>query len=753
MKKKYKRAGTTSERQDYRKGGYVGDSERVKLFGGMTAAMGADFSRQLSNAGFCNLNFSGIDFSNISIPTNTPAPKPEAAPAPAPAPAQAPIFTAPVTPVQQQTQNNNTFTQGQSTIGRGDVGTTAGGTVGGVKLFSGMRIGGTKVAEGTLKPEDIKRKRQDLETQAAGRGVQATPMQVQTLAGQAGQGEITPGVGQLAGVETVTGTTGQVQAPEQVSTITTPSQAAQPQQLTPAQIGTVETVTAEPTQAAVGTVSDRAVAEKVDVSTVPTITGVDVEIEQGALADNISAQMSPEAVAQAAQVNGLDVRKVTRAKEELRNAGIDEITISELGNDPAALENRLMNLTDKERGLVAGLPEEALVSTQMNTLLAGIEQGTVPAWARPAVAQVDAILAQRGLEASTVGRDALLNTIIQSAIPIAQSNAKAIQTSLAQERATEAQVALKEAEFRQQAALTNANNEFKLDLAQFSADQQTNLFNSKFLQTISLAEATNDQQATLQNAAFLSQANLAQASIDQQRQINNAKAFLQMDMANLSAEQQSRVIESQQKQQVALSNAAAQNAARQFNATSENQVNQFMATLAADTEKFNTTQMNAIQQFNVTQANAASARDSQRLFDLEKFNTGIRNQIEQFNSAIENNRREFNAKNSLAIAQSNAQWRRQIATADTAAINAAAEQAVKQNFQLTSQAQAALWQDLRDEAHNAFVASRKDKDIVAQLTAEFLSGSYANKESMSSNFKVLQSLISNLTNYSVGNVI
>ena len=46
-----------------------------------------------------------------------------------------------------------------------------------------------------------------------------------------------------------------------------------------------------------------------------------------------------------------------------------------------------MNLTDKDRGLVAGLPEEALVSTQMNTLLTGIEQGTVPAWARPAVAQ------------------------------------------------------------------------------------------------------------------------------------------------------------------------------------------------------------------------------------------------------------------------------------------------------------------------------------------------------------------------------
>ena len=742
MKKKYKRAGTTSERQDFRQGGYVGDGKRVKKYLAGAIVYPSDF-----NFNFDLSNFSAVP--NISIPTNTPAPKPEAPPEPAPAP----IFTAPVTPVQQQTQNNNTFTQGQSTIGRGDVGSSAGGKVGGTKIgIFGARIGGTTVDKGNLSPQAIDRKRKDLETQAAGLGVQATPMQVQTLAGQVTQGEIQPGTGDLGGLQTVTGTTGQTQTPEQVSTAT-PSQAAQPQQVAPAQIGAVETVTAAPTQAAVGTVSDKSVAEKVDVSTVPTITGVDVDIKEGALTDRVVAQMSPEAVAQAAQVNGLDVRRVTRAKEELRNAGIDEITIAELGNDPTALENRLMNLSDKDRGLVAGLPEEALISTQMNSLLSGIEQGTVPVWARPAVAQVDAILAQRGLEASTVGRDALLNTIIQSALPIAQDNARAIQTSLAQERATEAQVAIKDAEFRQQTALTNANNVFKLDLAQFSADQQTALANSKFLQTVSLVEANNDQQAVIQNAALLSQANLAQATIDQQRQINNAKAFLQMDMANLNAEQQTNVLNAQQTQQAALSNAAAQNAARQFNATSENQVNQFMATLAADTEKFNTTQMNAIQQFNASQANAAAARDSQRSFDLEKFNTGIKNQIEQFNSALENNRREFNAKNSLAIAQSNAQWRRQIATADTAAINAAAEQAVKQNFQLTSQAQAALWQDLRDEAHNAFVASRKDKDIVAQLTAEFLSGSYANKESMSSNFKVLQSLISNLTNYSVGNVI
>ena len=191
---------------------------------------------------------------------------------------------------------------------------------------------------------------------------------------------------------------------------------------------------------------------QIDIATVAPIEGVDVTPVEGAVAQRVVAQMSPEAIAEAAEVSGLDVRRVTRAKEELRTAGIDEVTIAQLGNDPKALEEQLMNLTDAQRGLVEGLPEEALVSTQMNTLLAGIEEGNIPTWARPAVAQVDAILAERGMSASTVGRDALVNTIIQSALPIAQQNAQAIQASIAQERGIEAQVAIEEAKFNQQTA-------------------------------------------------------------------------------------------------------------------------------------------------------------------------------------------------------------------------------------------------------------------------------------------------------------
>ena len=65
MKKKYKRAGTTSERQDYRKGGYVGDGKRVKKY----------LAGEIKYPSNFNFDFSGVNFSpipNISIPTNTP---------------------------------------------------------------------------------------------------------------------------------------------------------------------------------------------------------------------------------------------------------------------------------------------------------------------------------------------------------------------------------------------------------------------------------------------------------------------------------------------------------------------------------------------------------------------------------------------------------------------------------------------------------------------------------------------------------
>jgi hypothetical protein len=470
-------------------------------------------------------------------------------------------------------------------------------------------------------------------------------------------------------------------------------------------------------EAAKGVVSDQAIAQAAGVERVPTIEAAQVEIPEGALTERIIGVISPEAKAKAAEVAGTSLARITRAKKQLLNAGLSQEDIIELGNDPETLEARLLDFTESERGLIEGLPEEALVSNQLDSLLSGIEEGEVPAWAKPAVASVEQMLAQRGMSASTVGRDSLLNAIIQSAIPLAQANAQAIQQSVSQQKSIEAQAEIQNAQFRQQTALTNAQNVFNMDMAQFNSDQQIALSNSKFLQTVGITNASMEQQGIIQDAVLMSQANLAEADFYQKTQIQNAQAFLQMDLTNLNNQQQANVLKSQQEQQRILSNQAAQNAAAQFNATSENQTNQFMANLSAQTQQFNASQMNAMSQFNASQKNAAEARRAQRDVELNKFNAQLLTQVDQFNAQQDFTRNQWNAANSAAVEASNVQWRRNANTVNTAAQNQINMQNAMNAFNLSSQSLSFMWQELRDQADFDFRASENDQNRQVQLLA------------------------------------
>ena len=510
---------------------------------------------------------------------------------------------------------------------------------------------------------------------------------------------------------------------EKVSTISGIDTVAAPAPITAGTMEAEQVTTAPTVTAAQTTVDDNALATTAGVARVPVIEGADVTIREGALTDRVVGVLSPEAMATAAQASGTTLARVSRAKKQLRTAGLDEAAITALGENPEALEDRLTDFTEAQRGVIEGLPEEALVSNQVDSLLKGIENGEIPTWASPAVAAVEQMLAQRGLEASSVGRDGLVNAIIQSSIPIAQANAQAIQQSVAQEKTLIAQEELANAQLRQQTALQNASNVFQLDIAQFSADQQTALSNSKFLQTVSIAEASNDQQATIQNAILMSQANIAEADFNTKLAIDNAKAFLQTDLANLNATQQVNILRAQQEQQRLLSNQAATNVAAQFNATSQNQINQYMASLAAQIDQYNASQYNASVQFNAQAINAANARDAQRVTDVNKANAAIVNQVAQFNEQLEFNRAQWNAANAQAVVNSNTDWRRKANLANTAAQNAVNQQNVANAFQLSTQAQAFLWQELRDQADYDFkfadnTANRKVQAMIAAASTE-----------------------------------
>ena len=531
--------------------------------------------------------------------------------------------------------------------------------------------------------------------------------------------EVTP-IRKLEEGEEVKATTAEEVTPETVTTVSDVQTADDAREITAADMEAQTVSEQVDVAAAQGQVSDDAIAQAAGVDRVSPIDAAEVEIEQGAIANRVVGQLSPEVKAQAAQNAGTSLARVTRAKKQLRNAGLSESDILELGSDPEALEDRLTDFTEEQRGVIEGLPEQALVSNQLDSLLSGIEEGEIPAWARPAVASVEAMLARRGLSASSVGRDNLFNAIIQSSIPLAQSNAQAIQQAVAQQRGIEAQAAEADAQRKQQVVLENANKVFNLNMAQFNADQQRELSNSKFLQTVSLTESSNRQQAAIQDAVLMSQANLQEAGFNQQAQIRNAQTFLQMDLQNLNNNQQAVVLSAQQEQQRVLSNQSANNAAQQFNAVSENQTNQFMASLENQINQYNSSQQNAMKQFNATQQNAAAARNANRQADINKFNAQLLTQVDQFNSQQQFARDQFNAQNAAAVEASNVQWRRQTNLANTAMQNQINMQNAQNAFQMSAQAQANLWQELRDQADFDFRATENDQDRIAQIIATAL---------------------------------
>jgi hypothetical protein len=190
--------------------------------------------------------------------------------------------------------------------------------------------------------------------------------------------------------------------------------------------------------------------------------------------------------------------------------------------------------------------------------------------------------------------------------------------------------------------------------------------------------------------AQMSQMELTNLNNRQQAAVQNAQSFLQMDMANLSNEQQSVMFDAQSRVQALLSDQAATNAARQFNASSQNQTDQYFANLATQVSQFNATQSNAMEQFTVEQKNA----------------------IERFNTEIKNQRDQFNAQNEIVIAQSNAQWRRDIATANTAAINVANQNNAQAVLDIGEQAYDNLWQAFEDQMEYAWRSAESKEDRI-----------------------------------------
>ena len=335
----------------------------------------------------------------------------------------------------------------------------------------------------------------------------------------------------------------------------------------------------------------------------------------------------------------------------------------------------------------------ASVQDELAGLMAQFEGGDTPAWAAGSMRKASQMLAARGLGASSLAGQAVIQAAMEAALPIAQIDAGNKQQMALFKAEQRAKFLGQEFDQSFQAKVMNAAKVSEIANMNFSAEQQVALENSRAANTMDLQNLNNKQALIMSEAAALSQLDMASLSNLQQAQVQNAQNFLQIDMANLSNSQSTALFKAQQVSNAMLSDAAQANASAQFNATSSNQTNQFFSNLSAQVSQFNAAQQNAINQFNAEEANA----------------------VLEFNSALQNQREMFNAQNYLAVAQANAQWRQGINTANTEAQNIANLTYAKEVNGLTQKSLDDYWQKERDIMSFAFAQSEGAADRALKI--------------------------------------
>jgi hypothetical protein len=442
--------------------------------------------------------------------------------------------------------------------------------------------------------------------------------------------------------------------------------------------------------------------EKVDAATVTAETATDAVEDTVAKLVAATGKPSDEALAEAATMSADELTQLGLSAAQIEAAQTvaapDALTVGE-GElvDGSSVDMAQVDEAVNFEAATGAPSSDATVQGQLTSLMSDFEGEEPPAWAAGALRAATAQLAARGLGASSMAGQAIVQAAMESALPIAMQDAQTSATFELQNLSNKQQTALFAAEQRAsflnmdftqdfQARVTNAARISDIANINFSAEQQIALENAQMAQTVDLNNLSARNAKVLADAAAMSQMDIGNLNNRQQTATQNAQAFLQMDMSSLSNEQQAEIYKSQAVVSSLLSDQAAVNAAQQFNASSETQTEQFFANLSA-----------TVSQFNADQANA-----------MERFNAGEENALAEFNTTQTNLRSQFNAANSLVIEQANAQWYQSVSTVDNAAINQANRDAAQASTAMTTLAFNAKMQESRDIMSYAFQTADND---------------------------------------------
>ena len=471
-------------------------------------------------------------------------------------------------------------------------------------------------------------------------------------------------------------------------------------------------------------------------------------IPTAAPAQTYSAQQSLADVGEmSAATQTTPVSQVTAAQGDIPAEGLSTAQQGEAAQVQAPAPRQLNNAELIEAAKVPDVggpaeavaqtietPEEATVQFQLTKLMDQFEGGALPAFAAPAIRKANAVMAQRGLGASSMAGQAIMQAAMESSIPIAMQDAQIhgqfAQTNLSNKQ----QAAIVNAQIRAQlqgqvlnniqtSRVANASRIAEINNLNFTAEQQIAMENASLSQGMRLSNLNNEQQTALQNALTIAQKDTANLNNRQTAAVENARNLLNTDLTLLSNRQQAQTLSFQAKQQALLSDQSAVNASRQFNASSQNQVEQFFQSLGSQVA-----------------SNNLNRQQAQREFI---FNQGVA--IDSFNTKLVDARDKFNTEMALQVQQSNVAWRRAINTRNNELDNRAAELDVQRAYGLTAAAQANLWQQYRDEASHALYQTENQKQRDHQLILTALDRDF--QESM------YDQRVTDQTMASIGNVI
>lgn len=405
-----------------------------------------------------------------------------------------------------------------------------------------------------------------------------------------------------------------------------------------------DTIAASAAQGAVTKSLEQVAAEQGTVSEASKITAAQMVPTSTAVGDLTAAQGT------AAQVGPVATRTL-QAGELVGGTAVDQAKVD------AALKQNVA-----AQGTVT---EDMTTQGQLNKILTNFDAGNPPAWAAASMRAATAQMAARGLGASSLAGQAIIQATLEAATPIAAADAKVFEqmglTNLSnrQQMAVltgQQRAAFLGQEFDQnfQTKVLNAARIADIADKNFTATVQIALENAQLANTMNVANLSAKNALVLAEAAQIANLETTNLNNRQQAAVENAKSFLALDIKNLDNRQQTKLFKAKEIADVIVSDNAADNAAKATNAANKLDADKINANLALTASTFNAAEKNKVAITNQSAADAMLKFNAQEKNDRAEFNANLSTQISMANSKILADISMSNTREKNAIAQVNA---------------------------------------------------------------------------------------------------